>query len=183
MRRDNYLEYFMILSILFIAAISSTDYAMSVGSGDAQSITGAIVNLDKEAQYIDLSCNDDLNELKNSSSVCDNRLTICQNRYTEVYSNYTSLTGEFDSLSTKFSMTVDGLKAYIEKYDGLQLKSEQCFTNLAGLINDFNSTIKNAANNICCKNRFDDPSINSYYLSNSQIVCSSNSTQLILCSI
>jgi len=47
---------------------------------------------------------------------------------------------------------------------------------------DLQRTVANSADNICCKNRIDNPDIDSYSISNSRIICTVGGEEKISCS-
>ena len=70
----------------------------------------------------------------------------------------------------------------------LELQRIECQANLTNnnnqvedLENQYNQLIKNSARSICCRQRVDNPDIDSYKIENDKIVCSSNSDKLLEC--
>lgn len=70
----------------------------------------------------------------------------------------------------------------------LEQQRDECQANLTtnnnqveDLENQYEQIIKNSARSICCRQRVDNPNIDSYKLENNKIICSSNADKLLEC--
>lgn len=179
--RKNYLEYTIIVSLLFIFMMSSTQYRDLELNPDVNKLpfTGSFLAV----QHGSSETCEDLQEVKASLDLCDSRLSICQNTYRDLYSNNTKLLSDFNDISARLSNADSNLEEITSKFDDSSKTAKFCISELDELRISLNEIVENAANNICCKKRVDDSSINSYSIENNNIVCSSSGTHAISCSV
>ncbi|MEK6917118.1 MAG: hypothetical protein AABW92_05235 [Nanoarchaeota archaeon] len=72
-------------------------------------------------------------------------------------------------------------KEYEEKKTNAELELNQLKIQVTQTEERFNNVIAYAADNICCKNRIDNPNIDSYIIANNRIVCSAGENKKISC--
>jgi uncharacterized protein (DUF3084 family) len=70
---------------------------------------------------------------------------------------------------------------YLEKIGELNTRVDKLTTELGRLENDYERLVKNTAQNICCKQKVDNPAINSYDVKSNRIVCSSEGKSALKC--
>lgn len=182
--QQNYLEYTIFLSILFViimAANSNSLVKASGGSSLYRPLTGSVLSVQK-AEEDKSECRAELYETRDSFNVCNSRLSICQNQYTKLYANNSELSSNFNLLMEKAQYYNRTMKEYMQKFNESSSAAQKCFNKLERTESDLNTIISNAARNICCKQKVDDPSIDSYTIVENSISCVSGGNYTINCS-
>jgi len=85
-----------------------------------------------------------------------------------------TLEKDVDNKGQQLETAFDARKALESELTKAQQDASQAETRLVSLA-------RNAANNICCKNKIDDPNIDSYTLANDKITCAKGSELKISC--
>jgi hypothetical protein len=135
----------------------------------ANSYTARIVEVQKKAEEQASICGKNLDECEKNSTATQEQLTSCKSESTNILSNLTICTADKQQLESKYkNASLDLLNC--------QQTSSSLNTSYTSLKNDFDLLAKNAAVNICCKMKIDDPSIKYYYIDNDSIVCTAASS-------
>lgn len=127
------------------------------------------LQVNKEAQ---------LETLRNKVSSVEEELTKCNINWDALENSNNAFEEEITTLKQQIT----------EKELALQLKEEANVQELlrlqeeiTKLNSDHNELTKNAAKNICCKRKVDEPSINSYSILENKIVCTNNGEEKLEC--
>jgi len=86
---------------------------------------------------------------------------------TACYDSKDTLLNDVKDISKRFAVCSEDLKSMEKQKEGIK--------------EDYDLIIQNAANNICCKQRIDNPSIDSYSVKDSRIICSTDGDKKISC--
>ena len=110
----------------------------------------------------------EVNQEKNKTYICQETIrkleSDMQNKEVECQFNISSLTSESDNLK-----------------DNLEIQVNKLTSQLDNLNYRYDEIIKNSAHNICCKLKIDDPSVDSFTITNNKIICGSGSSNRINC--
>jgi hypothetical protein len=99
----------------------------------------------------------------------------CEQNQNEIQYKYDQLESEYEFEKSKLE------KEYEQKKQELETTSTQTQQKYNDLKTLYDATIGNAARNICCKAKVDNQNIDSYIISNSMIVCTSDGENKIIC--
>jgi len=133
------------------------------------SYTARIVEVQKKAEEQVSICGKDLADCEKNSTATQEELASCKSESTKVLSNLTACTTGKQQLENQYKNASLGLLNCQQTFISLN-------TSYTSLRNDFDLLAKNAAVNICCKRKIDDPSIKYYYIDNDSIVCTATSS-------
>lgn len=121
------------------------------------------------------NCEDLKNNYVQKISKEQNKTLKCEDEKKSLELKVQMIQTEYSSNMTRMEQEVEQKKIAVE------LEVEQIRRDMQALKQDFNKTIINAANNICCKQRVDDQNIDSYTITNNKIVCTSGVGEKINC--
>jgi hypothetical protein len=129
-----------------------------------------------------LNCLEELNTTKTSYKDCNERATEISE---SLQKSQLELSGCLNQIATnlssclqeKQSMLIDN-KELADAVSSCKLSSGSLNITLQKLQADYQALLENAAKNICCKRKVDDPSLRYYYVEDSKIVCTSNATDI-----
>lgn len=92
------------------------------------------------------------------------------------------LKAHLDQANSQYTFNVSQLaKEYDQKKAEVQLNLTQMQTQYSQLQTTYDTVVSSAADNICCKARVDDKSVDSYIVSNGRIICTSGEEDKISC--
>ncbi len=97
---------------------------------------------------------------------------------------YTSCVQEKSSLQVNYESVYDDYQSCLDSQASLSSVSDEVDSlegDLEELQESYDNLAKNAANNICCKKKVDDSSINYFNTAGNEIVCSSSSGESLSC--
>lgn len=102
-------------------------------------------------------------------------LFLCQEEKRKIQSEFEQLENEYEFNLTRIMQEQE------EKKSQAELELNQLKIEFDEAEKRFDRIIQNAANNICCKNRIDNPDIDSYTISEGRIICNSGKNDKIIC--
>ena len=114
----------------------------------------------------------ELNQSKERRSECFNKLEKEQNKTLQLKKELRTINSQMQELRMQQSHNISRLKMdYQGRIDKLQHNLSMKTQSYEQLKNDYNTIIKNSARRICCKQKVDNPSIDSFYISDNTINC------------
>lgn len=145
-------------------------------------------SLSKELEGLGTSAADVLRKIdliKSEKLVVETNLENCKKLNEDYLGQVTSEKGlTFTCLEEKkklqFDLGVLGSESE-QKKSAAELEVEGLKISYASLETSYGSLSRNSANNICCKNKIDNPEINSYMVSGNSIVCTVGGENRISC--
>jgi len=143
--------------------------ALFVSGFYINSYTARTVELQKKAEEQVSICEKDLADCEKNATATQEELASCKSESTKVLSNLTACTTSKQQLENQYKNASLNLL-------NCQQTSSSLNASYTSLKNDFDLLAKNAASNICCKRKIDDPSIKYYYIDNDSIVCTAASS-------
>lgn len=111
-----------------------------------------------------------------------NELTSEKNQTFNCVEEQRRLQSEFDRLTQGYENNISQvITENQEKMTSTELELNNLKIEFNNLKEEYNNIVQNSANNICCKQKVDSPSIDSYRLSNDKIICSVGEEAKIVC--
>jgi hypothetical protein len=139
-------------------------------------------NVAKEISKTDLtSCKDNLQIVQNSLSALEKELETCSKAKDSAIADMKKLqatekcdTTELNNLQTKYNDLVKQKNSLLKNLKDAQDRAKECLGGndyFSQLNESFSELAKNSANNICCKQRVDNPNIKAYSIDGNKINC------------
>lgn len=142
-------------------------------------LLGYTVN--KQFKDIGLSAADIMKEIQSLKSdllIADTSLESCQKLNQEYLDDLNDAkTAETTCTEEKTKLESD----YDQLNQAYTQEKEQSESDYDSIKERYNNVLQNSADNICCKNKVDDPDIDSYILMNDKIICTSGEGIKINC--
>ncbi|MFW6002565.1 MAG: hypothetical protein ACOCQD_04425 [archaeon] len=172
------LVFVFILVLGMLVGPSLTGFATYQG---VQAYEENISNLKSKvsALNMNLSSYDDfndklLNRLENYSSKISNLKERIKNLKTDFNLTINEYNESLSNLSSSLNRKEEKIEELKQTIDELEIDVNQSQKNYLDLANNW-------ANNLCCKERVDDPNIKYYKVENNSVVCLENGTKQINC--
>src|SRR3989338_5425665 len=138
----------------------------------------------------------DVQELKNKLLVSSTNLSACtdlNNKFSEqldrYLGRYSECAGQLKALETNFSLTQEVYETLLaslrkdikEKNKEISKIQSDKDSEISSLKLQYDTLAQNAANNICCKAKVDNPRIRYYQVESNRIMCLEEGTKAISC--
>lgn len=111
-----------------------------------------------------------LTEQSYAAELCDQRIQLLQKQLSEETNT------EAELVNAELLKAREDLKTAQDKLNAAQVQLNKTDS-------DFNIFVGNMARSVCCKQKFDNPSINSYSVINSKLICLESGGKPISCSL
>jgi chromosome segregation ATPase len=128
------------------------------------SYTGRIVELQKKAEQQFSTCEKNLMSCEKNATVNQEQFTTCSADLAKTQLNLTACTSDRQQLEKQYKNISLDLLTCQKDYSSLNATYQDLKIN-------YDLLAKNAATNICCKRKLDDPSLKYYYIDGNSIVC------------
>jgi len=112
-------------------------------------------------------------------------LEICRDlakRYSEDVSKYMDKLSECEANLKTLELSSDSQEQNLqEELENLQKELDKYEIDIGDLNKSYSELVNSFANNLCCKEKVDNPNIRYYFLENNKIICSESGSNEISC--
>ena len=89
---------------------------------------------------------------------------------------------EISQLINEFQFNISIIKKYYEQNkSNAELELKNLESEFDAFEKNYNDVVQTSANNICCKNKIDNPDVDSFIIRNNKIVCTIGELNKIIC--
>jgi cell division protein FtsL len=122
-----------------------------------------------------------INDMELQVSNFMTNISACNNFNDKLLAELRTYVGNITQCRDRISQQQIEIASLEKDIENAQNAEDSKSAELKALSENYDLLARNAANNICCKMRVDDPEINSYRIENSRIICSKGEPLNISC--
>lgn len=126
-------------------------------------------------------CQDDLMQTQSEISVCKINNSACNILNNQISAEKEKLSVDYSECREELELTKLNLTLSMRKLEISNGELNETQKTLDKLNSDYSTLAENLANNLCCKNKIDNPAINYYSIESNKIICLENGNFRLSC--